>query len=112
MGGGFVSLELNADGDLINRYASAEAPSDISLDESQITQKDMDRIWEAAYRLWHDPPKGDFFLPETGEGYKEITILTKDQRQMSLFWRCDEKHNDQRVNALAEFLEALLPEDL
>jgi len=109
MGGGFVSLEINADGELISRRASAETPSEISQDNSQIASDELDAIWEAAFQLWQKPPEGDFFLPETGEGYNEITILTKNQRQMSFFWRCDEKHADKRINSLAALLEAYLP---
>jgi hypothetical protein len=109
IGGGFVSLEINADGELISRLAHAETPSEISLDKAHISQEDIDTIWESAYRVWQKPPEGDFFLPETGEGYNEITILTKNQRQMSLFWRCDEKHADKRINFLATLLEAYLP---
>ena len=107
-GGGFNSLEVKADGELTSRYASAQAPQDISQEESQITKDKLDEIWEAAYRLWEHPPKGSFILPENGEGYAELTILTYEQRQKSFFWRWDEAHENERVNALAELLAARL----
>ncbi len=107
-GGGFNSLEVKADGELTSRYASAQAPQDISQEESQITKDKLDEIWEAAYRLWEHPPKGSFILPENGESYAELTILTYEQRQKSFFWRWDEAHENERVNALAELLAARL----
>jgi len=109
MGGGFNSLEINANSQLIHRQASAQAPQVITQEESQIRQDEFDKIWKAAYRLWEDPPEGYFILPENGEGYTEVTILTHEQQQKSFFWRWDEVHEDEKVTALAELLAPHLP---
>ena len=103
-GGGFIRKEFKADSIVQGNRASAQDPQNIYQEQTQITKAELDNIWEAAYHLWETPPEGDFLLPENGEGYVELTILTSDNRQLSIFWICDEQHPDARINALVDLL--------
>lgn len=105
-GGGLAHKEFRADGWVQGWRASPDEPQRIDQEQIQLSQAEVHAIWQAAYRLWEDPPEGPFILPENGEGYAELTLLTDDHRQLMIFWPFDEQHPDPKVRALVDLLAA------